>query len=324
MIPAWVVLLATAAQDPSWAAVTLSNGERHEGIFSMTPGRRLEIFETRAARRLHLDPAEIARVSVTPDVETMEQAWMFKEESDHTKILLPWKYPLRRLRTEVTVVSGETFQGRVVGCVFFLENEEDRRRFILTADQKGEKGQALEDLPYVRQIVFPNRPVGGRAPGSLKVPPGPAAAVDVRREVSFQSPLAGLPVGRYDVFLFGEARVRYGLAGEKIQAGELREIQAKVDLIEEFYTRKRLIDAAREGGIIRALVELTRAEESHDKGWRYARWEVWTFEPTAKSWDLRRRLFLHRVRIPAERELPRYEYAADPRLSGVPENAVVE
>jgi len=318
------VLQAAAAQDPAWAAVTLSNGERHEGIFSLTEGRRLEIFDGRASRRLRLDSSEIARVSATPEEEKMEQAWMFREESDHARILLPWKYPLRRLRTEVTVVSGDTFQGRVVGCVFYLENGDERRRFLLTSDQKGEKGQTLEDLTYVKQIVLPNRPVGGRAPGVLRVPPGPAAAVDVRREVSFQSPFAGLPSGRYDVFLFGEARVRYGLAGEKVPEGELRGIQSRVDLIEEFYPGKRLIDAAREGGIVRALVELTRPEESHDKGWRYVRWEVWTFEPTTKGWDLRRRLFLHRVRIPADRELPRYAYAADPRLAGVPEDASVE
>lgn len=317
-------LLAVAVQDPSWAVVTLSSGERHEGTFSMTEGHRLEIFDRRTSRRLRLDPAEIARVSVTPEEERMEQAWMFKEESDHTKIPLPGKYPLRRLLTEVTVVSGDTFQGRVTGCVFYLEKGEERRRFLLTADQKGEKGQTLEDLPYVKEIVLPNRPVGGRASGSLKVPPGPSAVVDVRREVSFQSPFTGLPAGRYDVFLFGGPRIRYGLAGEKIPAEALREIQSKVDLIEEFYPRKRLVDAVREGGIVRALVELTRAEESHDRGWRYARWEVWTFEPTAKSWDLRRRLFLHRVRIPADRELPRYEYEADPRLAGVPENAAVE
>ncbi len=314
--------LAVLAQDADLAVVTLSSGERHDGAFSLTEGRRLEIFDAGKSRRIRIESSEIARLSTTVEEEKMEQAWMFKEESDHTKIKLPWKYPLRRLVTEVTLVSGDTIKGRVVGCVFYLEKEDERKRFILTADQKGEKGQTLEDLVYVKEIVLPNRKVGGRAPCAMKIA-GTAAVVNVQREVSFQPPFTGLPSGRYDVFIFDGPRVRYGLAGEKVPAGDVQAMQAKVNLIEEFFTKKRLVDAAREGKVARALVELTRAEESHDRGWRYARWEVWTFEPTQQGWDVRQRLFLHRVRVPVDRELPRYEYSAEASLAGVPEDAEI-
>ncbi len=322
MTTALLVLLC-AAQDADRAVVTLSNGERHEGAFSLTEGRALEIFDVQKSKRIRVEPAEIARVSVAVEEEKLEQAWMFKEESDHTKIKLTWKYPLRKLVTEVTLVSGETLKGRTT-AVFYLEKEDDRRRFLLQADQKGEKNQALADLLYVKEVVLPNRKVGDAKLGTLKVPPGAAAAVNVRREVSFQPPFTGLPAGRYDVFLFGDAKVRYGLAGEKVPAEDLKAMQAKVDLIEEFFTRKRLVDAAREGKVARALVELTRPEESHDAGWRYARWEVWTFEPTLKTWDIRQRLFLHRARLPADKELPKYQYSAEEKLAGVPENAAIE
>lgn len=315
--------LAALAQDADRAAVTLSSGERHEGTFSFTEGRQLELYDARKSKRLRIDAAEIARVSVTVEEEKLEQGWMFKEESDHTKIKLPFTYPLRRLATEVTLVSGDVLKGRVIGCVFYLETESDRKRFFLTSDQKGEKGQAIQDLVYVKEVVFPNRKAGDKGAGTMKVP-GAAAVVNVQREVSFQPPFTGLPSGRYDVFLFGETRVRYGLAGDKVSPEELKAMQSKVDAIEEFFTRKRLVDAAREGNVARALVELTRPEESHDAGWRYARWEVWTFEPTQKSWDIRHRLFLHRARIPASKEIPKYEYSAEAKLAGVPENAEIE
>jgi len=323
MPPAILALLAALAQDADQAVVTLSSGERHEGAFSLTEGRKLELFDAQKSKRFRIDPAEIARVSVTVEEEKLEQAWMFREESDHTKLKLTWKYPLRKLLTEVTLLSGETLKGRAVG-VFYLEKGDERKRFLLLADQKGEKNQALADLVYVKEIALPNRKAGEGKLGTLKVPAGPAAAVNIAREMSFQPPLTGLPTGRYDVFLFGETRVRYGLAGEKVADGDLKAMQAKVDLIEEFFTRKRLVDAAREGNVVRALVELTRPEESHDRGWRYARWEVWTLEPTQKSWDIRQRLFLHRARIPADRELPKYEYSAEAKLAGVPENAAIE
>ncbi len=322
MGPLLALALAVLAQDADRATVTLSNGERHEGTFSLTEGRRLELFDVQKSKRFRIDPAEIARVSVTVEEEKLEQAWMFKEESDHTKIKLPWKYPLRKLRTAVTLVTGETLEGRAVG-VFYLENDDARKRFFLLADQKGEKDQALEDLLYVKEIALPGRKVGGKTLGTIRVL-GPAAAVSLEREMSFQPPLTGLPVGRYDLFLFGETGVRYGLSGENVAEGDLKAIQAKVDLIEEFYTGKRVVAAAREGKTVRALVELTRVEESHDKGWRYARWEVWTFDPTLKSWDIRQRMFLHRRRFPAEREMPRLEYAREAKLAGVPENAAIE
>jgi hypothetical protein len=318
-----LLALAALAQDADRATVTLSSGERHEGAFSFTEGRKLELYDAQKSKRIRIDAAEIARVSVTVEEEKLEQGWMFKEESDHTKIKLPFKYPLRRLVTEVTLVSGDVLKGRVIGCVFYLETESDRKRFFFTSDQKGEKGQALQDLVYVKEVVLPNRKVGDKAAGTMKVP-GTAAVVNIPREVSFQPPFTGLPSGRYDVFLFGETKVRYGLAGDRVPPEDLKAMQAKVDAVEEFFTKKRLVDAAREGNVTRVLVELTRPEESHDAGWRYARWEVWTFEPTQKSWDIRQRLFLHRARIPASKEIPKYEYTAETKLAGVPENAAIE
>ena len=76
--------------------------------------------------------------------------------------------------------------------------------------------------------------------------------------------------------------------------------------------------------VVRALVELTRTEESYDKGFRYARWEYWTFEPTQQSWDIRKRLYLHRERLTDEKALPAFEYRAEDRLKGVSENAKIE
>ena len=118
-----LALLALQAPDADRATVTLSNGERHEGAFSLTEGRKLELFDVQKSKRIRIDPAEIARVSVTVEEERLEQAWMFKEESDHTKLKLTWKYPLRKLVTDVTLVSGETLRGASWG-----ESSTSRRR----------------------------------------------------------------------------------------------------------------------------------------------------------------------------------------------------
>jgi hypothetical protein len=314
---------AEPAPDPDRAVVTMSNGERAEGTLAFASSRKPQFFDVQKSKRFDLDPAEIARVTVTVEEEKLEQGWMFLEESRHDKVKLPYTYPLRKLMTAVTLTSGETIQGHVT-AVFYLETDEDRRRFFLLADQKGEKGQKLEDLLYVQSLVLPNRKVGGKTTGTIRAPAGPGAVVNVDREVSFPPPFTNLPSGRYDVFLFKGTAVRYGLAGAPPAAEDRAKLDAKVASVEEFYTGKRIVAAAREGDTVRALVELTRKEEGYEKEWRYARWEVWTFEPTQQAWAIRKRLYLHRERFPAEKGVPQFQYAAEEKLKGVPENAVIE
>jgi hypothetical protein len=144
--------------------------------------------------------------------------------------------------------------------------------------------------------------------------------VSVEREVSYQPPFSGLLPGRYDVFVFGD-KIRYGLTGGEVEPEELKGIREKIAKIEEFYPHKKIVAAAKEGPVVRCLMELTRTEESYDKGFMYARWELWTFEPTQESWDIRKRLFLHRLRAP---KLPEFEYVADGGLKGVSENAEIK
>jgi hypothetical protein len=314
---------AAPAPDPDHAVATMSNGERAEGALAFTGGRKPSFFDVAKQKRFDLDPAEIVRVSVSVEEEKLAQGWMFLEESRHDKVKLPYTYPLRKLVTEVTLTSGETLKGHVT-AVFYLETEESQKRFFLLYDQKGEKGQKLEDLVYLKELVLPNRKAGGKSAGTIQAPKGPAAVVNVDREVSFQPPFTSLPTGRYDVFLFQGAAVRYGLTGAPVAPEDLKKIEAKMALIEEFYTGKRVAAAAREGDTVRALVELTRKEESYDKGFRYVRWELWTFEPTQQSWDIRKRLYLHRERLTDEKALPAFEYRAEDRLKGVNENAKIE
>ncbi len=324
LAPGRFVFLAAAAEpDPDRAVVTLSDGGRHEGTLAFTGGRKPSFFDVAKQKRFELDPAEIVRVAVSVEEEKLQQGWMFLEESRHDKVKLPYTYPLRKLLTAVTLASGETLEGHVT-AVFYLETESDERRFFLMTDQKGEKGQSLEDLVYVKEVVLPNRKAGGKSAGTIRVPPGPAAVVNLDREVSFQPPFTSLPTGRYDVFLFRGASVRYGLTGGPVAPEDRKAIEGKIALVEEFFTGKRIVAAAREGDTVRALMELTRKEASHDAGWRFARWEVWTLEPTALTWNVRKRLFLHRARFPEAQGVPDFAYEADGKLKGVSENAVVE
>ncbi len=154
-----------------------------------------------------IDPGDIARVNVTPEEETMQQAWMFKEDGNAEKVMLPWKYPIRKLAADITLTSGQTLHGHVV-CPFFLETDDESKRFLLVKDQKGEKNQTLEDRipPYESQIVLPNRKAGDGKLGTITIKASAVSpiAVNHEREMALEPPLTGVLPGKYDVFLFGE------------------------------------------------------------------------------------------------------------------------
>jgi hypothetical protein len=328
---------ARAEDDKDRAVVVLSNGERAEGKLSLTEGKSLEVFDKKLGKRVGIAASEVVRISVSVESEKLEQAWIWKEEGSHEKILLPDKFPARELATEVTLLSGEVLRGHAA-CVLFLDTGDEAheaKRFLLLAQQKGEKNERLEDLVYVKEVVFPGRKAAEAAKVATIQAPAPAAAVSLEREVSFESPLTNLLQGRYDVFLFmakldaGKAgRVRFGLTGEKPADTDRKKLEAKLASIEEFYTKKQIVAATKDGGVFRVFLELTRAEAAVDGGGNPApssvRWELWTFEPTQEGVSVRARLFLHRITYPRGTDAPAFDYVPETKLAGVRESAVIE
>ncbi|MHC4607296.1 MAG: hypothetical protein ACYTAF_10275 [Planctomycetota bacterium] len=327
-----LLALAGAQENIDRAVVTLSDGTRFEGEFYLTEGVQLKLFETGQKKWYQIDPGEVARVSVTVEEERMQQGWMFKEESDNTKIKLPFHYPVRKLLASVTLTGGQVLRGHVTS-VFYLETADDEElRFFLQASQRGEKGQTLEDLVYTKEIILPNRKVGEGKTGTIQVsaPGAEAMIVSIDKHASFAAPFTNLLPGKYDIYLHTPKKIYYGLSGTKPTDEERARAEKKIEPLAEFFDNKRIVAAAKTGANLRALVELTRTRESHDKDeqkrpYRYARWEVWVFEPTEKSWDIKKRMFLFRVRYTADDEMPdTFAYEFSKKLTGVDQDATVE
>lgn len=317
-----LLLILALSTAPDFAVATYSNGDTVEGAFSLTEGRKLDFFDVNKGKRVQIDPEEIARVTVKIEEESMQQAWMFKEDGNADKVMLPWKYPVRKLLTDITLTSGQSVHGHV-NAPFYLEINDESKRFFLVKDQKGEKNQKPEELLYIKEIVLPNRKIGDGKLGTITVKAkGHPVLVDHKREMTLDPPFTGLLSGPYDVIVFDDAKIRYGLSGDAVPEADQKAIQDKVNQIEEFYTSKKIVAFAKSGTTVRGLIELTRKEESYDAGFKFARWELWTFEPTKQSFDIKRRLFLYRQRL--EKDLPKYEYSSDEKLKGVNENATVE
>lgn len=332
----WCMVLgvfACAEDNPDLAQVTFSNGEKVEGDFALTPGKKLEIFDVNKKKRFQVDAGEIVRISATVEEEKMEQGWMFREEGLKDKIKLAFFYPLRQLLTDITLSSGATLHGHING-LFFLEKDGDSKRYIIYSNQKGEKGQTLNDLVYIKEVAFPNRKAADGKLGTIKAPPK-TALLNIERDMTIEAPFNALVPGKYDAFIFDSKfkqphgttpyRIRYGLSGEKAPEEDVKGIYKKIELVEEFYTKKKIVAAVRHGKDgVKALMELTRSEASYDAGLRFARWEVWTFEPTSTTWNIVKRMYLQREKFSDKEAMPVFEYSEEGKLKGVKESGTIE
>ncbi len=321
-----------AEENADFARITSSSGENAEGDFALTVGKKLDIFDVVKKKRFSVAADEIVRVSVSIEEEKMEQGWMFKEEGLKDKIKLPFFYPLRQLLTDITLTSGAVLHGHCNG-VFYLEKDGDSKRYLILANQKGEKGQTLNDIPFVKEIAFPNRKAAEGKLGLIKAPPK-TTLFSAEREMTFEAPFNALVPGKYEALIFHDKfpqphgatpyKIRYGLSGEKLPDTDVQAMQKKIDLVENFFTKQRVVIALKSGKQIYAFMELTRSEANYDAGFRIARWEIWTLEQTAASWDIRKRLFLFREKFPDKEPLPAFDYVPDEKLKALSENGKIE
>ena len=332
VILAFSAALHAADENPDLAQVVYSSGEKAEGEFSLTPGKKLEIFDVNKKKRFSVSQEEIVHISATVEEEKIEQGWMFREEGLKDKIKLAIFYPLRQLWTDITLSSGAVLHGHCNG-LFYLEKDGDSKRYLIVANQKGENKQTLNDIPYIKEVSFPNRkPAAGKL-GTMKAPPK-TVLYNIEHDMTFEPPFNALGPGKYEALIFNDKfpnphgatpyKIRYGLTGEKMPEADVKAMQKKIDLVENFFTKQKIVVAMKSGKTIYALMELTRSEANYDAGFRIVRWEIWTMEPTSTTWDIHKRLYLWREKLPDKEPLPTFEYVEDAKLKGLGENGVVE
>ncbi len=321
-----------AQENTDFAQVVYSSGEKIEGEFSLTQGRKLEIFDVTKKKRFSVAADEIVHISATVEEEKIEQGWMFREEGLKDKIKLAIFYPLRQLFTDITLTSGAVLHGHCNG-LFYLEKDGDSKKYLIVANQKGENKQTLNDIPYIKEVSFPNRKAAEGKLGTLKAPPK-TVLYNVEHDMTFEPPFNALVPGKYEAFIFHDKfpqphgtnpyKIRYGLSGEKMPDDDVAAMQKKINLVENFFTKQNIVVAMKSGKTTYALMELTRSEANYDAGFRIVRWEIWTMEPTSSTWDIKKRLYLFREKLSDKEPLPKFEYTEDPTLKGLAENGEVK
>ncbi len=133
-------------------AVEWSDGRKQAGAISLTPGKDLRIFTSEAAVSLSLD--EVKEIRFMPEKEQMWEGFYFPNAGQATQVKTGEVYPIRYLRTQITLADGKVIEGHLFTTVFYVENDDATEKVVVMAKQTGANGQKLAELVYPTLISF--------------------------------------------------------------------------------------------------------------------------------------------------------------------------
>jgi hypothetical protein len=85
--------------------------------------------------------------------EREEKEWHFKDSGSDIKEYSGKSYPARETQYKVTLLNDQTMTGGIVAPLYAITTTGDKL-LVLYKRSKGEVGQTLKDLAYVKTVVF--------------------------------------------------------------------------------------------------------------------------------------------------------------------------
>jgi hypothetical protein len=145
---------AVVRKDAVPGVIELSDGRKLPGKIYTTRGRRLKIYNLKREVYEYVPVAALKQIEVTVEWERMDKEWRFKEAGNPEKIYSGREYPVRSLVWTLTLRNDHAIAGHILGQPLYVEEGGKAQRFLLHQRDKGEMGQTLKDLVYVRRVAF--------------------------------------------------------------------------------------------------------------------------------------------------------------------------
>ncbi|MCY3022996.1 MAG: hypothetical protein NTW87_28805 [Planctomycetota bacterium] len=320
--------------------MALSNGEPFTGEVWFTDGK-LRLYEGEGAaggRYVNIAQNELVSITFIIKEKSLESPWRFKNAGSDEKEILPGKYPMINLGSEVKLTSGKVLAGHLMTTPVFVripgrENpmDFDNKKFILKYQYKGELGQEFKDVTYVSSIVFndnatvaaaENGSIGGTIKGVGKLEQ--AAAFGIERMAGYLGKvdaekgtycIENLPKDVYDIALLTDQGVYVGLSDvSKTVKGQVRPltpedeqaIAKQLAKYEDFFDQQQILGVKGHCEAAKVLVHQWRVREQHDeeglKGKQIHRLDIWCWHKRTTEWhtDKQGRAQLFRYMEPRE------------------------
>lgn len=137
------------------ASVTWSDGRQAWMTISARPGLALQILPTGAGKRVKVPWEDVLALRLEPEKEGMEEVWRWKEGGSDEKIKTGKSYPWRQYTVVVATADGREIKGRLAaGFALTAISEGATEQLVISPRHKGEMGQKLADLVYVKEITL--------------------------------------------------------------------------------------------------------------------------------------------------------------------------
>lgn len=135
-----------------WATITLSDGTTLAGNCWTTVGKPLRVWDEEKKQYVDLALEQIASMEAEVLWERDEPEWRFKTSGSDEKVHTGRSYPARETQYRITLTNGDKITGGVVAPIYLKQGDEPAKAFVLHKRAKGEVGQRLDQLVYVRSI----------------------------------------------------------------------------------------------------------------------------------------------------------------------------
>jgi len=143
-----------AAKDLSRiGTITLSDGLWLRGPISHTADKPFRIWAEKDSQYHDIPFTLIRKLEAEVLWERQQPEWHFKESGSDIKEYSGKSYPARETSYTLTLVSGEKITGSLVEPLY-LQVADGQKLFALHKRDKGEVGQRLDQLVYVRSVDF--------------------------------------------------------------------------------------------------------------------------------------------------------------------------
>jgi len=142
-----------ATADARLGTIVLSDGNKLHGKIAHTQRKPIRIWVEADKEYKDLQFAAIRMIDAKVVWERIEKEWNFKESGSDVKVYSGKTYPAREMQYEITLNNGKTITGGVSEPLYLL-TPDGSVTYVLHKRDKGELGQSLDELVYVKHVEF--------------------------------------------------------------------------------------------------------------------------------------------------------------------------
>lgn len=148
-----------AREDALPGVVELSDGSVTAGWLFTTREKNLEVYQENLKQWRQVPLLTVLSIQAVVKEETMELRWRWKGMGEVEKEYTGAKYPFRRLEWRFRLIDGSMVEGAVKGQPLSIQPADGapRRTLVLHERQKGDDGQGLGELLYLRRALVSRR-----------------------------------------------------------------------------------------------------------------------------------------------------------------------